>query len=114
MTPPTLDDNPDAELIALGLDLEDACRRAADYRKARRSEDFDCEDIPAYNEADALVARIVELRATTLEGLRVKGKALHWFGGPVDPNWVVVGTEDEIIQSIAADVAAISEALPIS
>lgn len=69
--------SPDANLIALGRDL------AAAIAAYRATPDEDWED--AYKAVAAVARRIEPLRATSLDGLRVKAAAYQWLACGDEP-----------------------------
>jgi hypothetical protein len=98
-----LDDSPDAELLDLGARLEAAW---TDERLAHEGPDAELSD-DAYHRSAAVARRILAVRAYTLDGLRVKARAVAWChdGDPVDLGLGEHRTTDlRLTHSILADL----------
>lgn len=100
--------HPDAELLALGREFEAAWeneRRLVALAKT----DAECD--AAWAPTSAIVHRIVNMPATTMEGLRVKARAILWCGYEEDeagPEMFGSNTDHRLAGTIIQDLLNIT------
>jgi hypothetical protein len=95
-TPATPADNPDADLLALGRNLDAAI---AIVRPLLRSDDQGAFD-KATDRVRDISEKIAAIPAHTLAGLRIKGRALRWHRDPEGR----VGLDEALISSLVDDL----------
>jgi hypothetical protein len=101
--------HPDAELLRLGRELEEAwARERATVRPAASDDEVNA----VFNVASEIVGEIEALPATTLEGLRVKTRALSWChdGEGIDFRDEQDTTDLKLANGIVRDLLALAAA----
>jgi hypothetical protein len=104
--------HPDAALLALEIDFDAAWGRERAVYEAWRSICSDAADAAtdaACDKTSGVVQRIIDVPARTLDGLRVKARAISWCSGGDDVDLDVQGTTDlQLATSIVRDLLRVA------
>ena len=112
----------DVELKHLGAELEDAIAAEKAIEAAYNAGQYEDEDVAldaAYANTHAIIDQIVAIPASTIEGLRIKARAIQWcyHDDPVDLVVDQNTTDLRIANSLIADLLAVppaAVALPVA